>query len=186
MRKTGIFLVFLLLLAGINFSIWRTEQVLENGQEVILQLAPVDPRSLMQGDYMALRFALGEEVRGLLRQQLAANVPGGPAGTADIGDWLPALSGTLLVQLDDQGIARLVSLDGEQPATEGQLRLHYRLRHGTVQFATNGFFFQEGTAKQYEAARYGLFRVSGQGQPYLTHLLDEKLEKIGQTAVLQN
>ncbi|XOT97907.1 GDYXXLXY domain-containing protein, partial [Alcaligenes pakistanensis] len=30
------------------------------GQTVLLELAPVDPRSLMQGDYMSLNFALSQ------------------------------------------------------------------------------------------------------------------------------
>lgn len=186
MRKKAIFLVLLLLLGAINFQIWRTEQVLAHGQEVILELAPVDPRSLMQGDYMALRFALGDEVHRLLREQLAATNSKDDSPAAAIRDatYLAAMSGVILVQPDEQGIARLVSLDGEQPAAEGQLRLQYRLRHRNVQFATNAFFFQEGTAKQYEAARYGLFRVDQSGAPYLTHLLDENLQIIGQTAAL--
>lgn len=175
MRKTGIFLVLLLLLAGINHSIWRTEQVLEHGQEVILELAPVDPRSLMQGDYMALRFALGTEVQRALREQRGAR-----QDTPNDGS-MPPLTGQVVVAPDARGVARFVALDSVQMLTTGQLRLEYRLRHGSVQFATNAFFFQEGSGQQYEAARYGLFRVSESGQPYLTHMLDEKLETIGKT-----
>lgn len=175
MRKTGIVLVLLLLLAGINFSIFRTEQVLENGREVILELAPVDPRSLMQGDYMALRFALGNEVRQALWKQRDA------AEEREDDSGMPPLTGRVLVAPDEQGVARFVALDSGQQPAPGQLHLEYRLRHGSVQFATNAFFFQEGTGQQYEAARYGLFRVSESGQPYLTHMLNGQLEKIGKT-----
>ena len=48
-----------------NGSIWQREQLLGSGRVVILELAPVDPRSLMQGDYMALTFAAGREVTRL-------------------------------------------------------------------------------------------------------------------------
>ncbi|MFX7329222.1 GDYXXLXY domain-containing protein, partial [Acinetobacter baumannii] len=34
----------------------QKEMLLKEGQLVLLPLAPVDPRSLMQGDYMALRY----------------------------------------------------------------------------------------------------------------------------------
>lgn len=175
MRKAGIVLVLLLVLAGINFSIFRTEQVLESGREVILELAPVDPRSLMQGDYMALRFALGNEVQRALWKQRDA------AGEKPDDSSMPPLTGRVVVVLDKQDVARFVALDSGQTLAAGQLRLEYRLRHGSVQFATNAFFFQEGSGQQYEAARYGLFRVSESGQPYLTHMLDEKLETIGKT-----
>ena len=42
----------------INYSIYQREQHIAHGQTVYVQLAPVDPRSLMQGDYMALDFEL--------------------------------------------------------------------------------------------------------------------------------
>lgn len=166
MRKAGVFLVLLALLAGINLSIWRTEQQLANGYPVILELAPVDPRSLMQGDYMALNFALGEQVRTRLPKE---DKP---------------LRGRVIVELNEAGVARLVALDTGQDLAEGQQYLEYRYRQHRVQFATNAFFFQEGTGQRYERARYGLFRVSDTGQPWLTHLLDEQLEPLGETAVL--
>ncbi len=162
MRKAGIAVVLLLILAGVNYSVWRIEQVLAHGQELVLELAPVDPRSLMQGDYMALRFALGDDIRR--------------AGKADT---VSAYMGRVVVQADEQGVARFVALDTGQPLAPGQQHLQYRWRGNQVQIATNAFFFQEGTGQQYEAARYGLFRLGVDGQPYLTRLLDEHLNKIG-------
>ena len=51
----------LLLLGYLNWSIYQKEQTLRDGQLVLFELAPVDPRSLMQGDYMSLRLFLGAE-----------------------------------------------------------------------------------------------------------------------------
>jgi uncharacterized membrane-anchored protein len=48
-----------------------------------------------------------------------------------------------------------------------------------VKFATNAYFFQEGTAKAYQRARYGEFRVSPSGELLLTHLRGEQLERLG-------
>lgn len=167
MRKAGIVAVLVVLLAGINGMIWRTEQVLANGDQVILQLAPVDPRSLMQGDYMALRFAVGDDIqRALLdsEQELA--------------------TGQVVLEPDKAGVFRFVALDEGQALTAQQLRVQYRWRKGRVQIATNAFFFQEGMAAAYEGAGFGLFRVGENGQPYLTHLLDFELQPIGQTREL--
>lgn len=169
MRKTGIFVVLLLLLVGINLSIWRTEQVLADGREVILQLAPKDPRSLMQGDYMALNFAMGNEIMALLRKQQKKPV-----------------NGRVIVEIDPHGVARLVALDDGRALTESQLQLQYRYREQRIRFATNAFFFQEGTGERYAEARYGLFRVGEDGQPYLTDLLDENLGRIGTTRLLEH
>ena len=54
-----------------------------------------------------------------------------------------------------------------------------RLRNGVVQFATNAFFFQEGTAARYESARYGEFRVGADGEMLLTGLRDADFQRLG-------
>ena len=54
----------LALVLAVASGIWQREQLLGSGRVVILELAPVDPRSLMQGDYMALTFAAGADARG--------------------------------------------------------------------------------------------------------------------------
>jgi uncharacterized membrane-anchored protein len=54
------------ILALVNWSIFGKEKQLAEGKIVYLDLAPVDPRSLMQGDYMALRFQLANEVYSAL------------------------------------------------------------------------------------------------------------------------
>ncbi|WP_323807667.1 MULTISPECIES: GDYXXLXY domain-containing protein [unclassified Marinobacter] len=48
-----------------------------------------------------------------------------------------------------------------------------------VQFATNAFFFQEGDAEYYEAARYGQFWVNEQGEPLLAALYNDDLKQLG-------
>ena len=48
----------LLLLGYFNWSVFKKEQTLKDGQLVLLHLAPVDPRSLMQGDYMRLNYEI--------------------------------------------------------------------------------------------------------------------------------
>ena len=44
----------LVVLAILNFGIYRKELFIETAEEVYFELAPVDPRSLMQGDYLSL------------------------------------------------------------------------------------------------------------------------------------
>ena len=46
----------ILLLGYFNWSVYKKEQILKDGRLVLLQLVPVDPRSLMQGDYMRLNY----------------------------------------------------------------------------------------------------------------------------------
>jgi len=60
MRRVSTWLVIaglVLVLGVVNYDIWQKQQVVENGQQILLKLRPVDPRSLMQGDFMRLRYA---------------------------------------------------------------------------------------------------------------------------------
>lgn len=62
-------LTLLLTLVISNISIQKYENVLHNGKIVILALAPIDPRSIMQGDYMELNYDLLNEVRSAIDKQ---------------------------------------------------------------------------------------------------------------------
>ena len=66
MRKLAVWLVGISILVAVNYAIWQKEQLLTHGKTVILALAPVDPRSLMQGDYMRLRFQAEQDMQRYL------------------------------------------------------------------------------------------------------------------------
>ena len=168
MRKWLILLCAPLILAVVNLAIWQNERLVKQGETVLLELVPVDPRSLMQGDYMALRFAMADAIR----QQLKGNNE--------------RFTGQVIVQLDADKRASLVGLDTGATLEQGQLRLQFRLRNNQIKFATNAFFFQEGTGSVYQQAKYGLFRVNAEGHLLLTHLVDAELQTLGQAKQLQS
>nr|WP_286206728.1 GDYXXLXY domain-containing protein [Thauera linaloolentis] len=136
------------------------ERTLEQGRIVLLRLAPVDPRSLMQGDYMALRFAIDGELPAPLGEEGAS-----PTAYA-------------LLALDAEGRARLAGVADALPAG-GSAAMRIRRRDGRATIGPNAFFFQEGTAAVYEAAHWGEFRVAPDGTALLTHLRDEALNRLG-------
>ncbi len=62
--KWIIILVNLIILLGFfTNSIVKKETLLSDGKLILLELAPVDPRSLIQGDYMRLRYAISENIK---------------------------------------------------------------------------------------------------------------------------
>ena len=70
------------MLAVFNVAIYRNERLLASGETLYLELAPVDPRSLMQGDYMRLRYAVERSDRpqdGAAQQEDTAAAPKGAA-----------------------------------------------------------------------------------------------------------
>jgi len=159
-----------LALAAVNASILSKERLLETGRVVYLELAPVDPRSLMQGDYMALNYQVANDITAVLPHRDEEQA------------WLPNLApsdGRVVVRVDNRSVARFVRIDDGRPLAEDEALLRYRVRGGHLKFASNAFFFQEGTAGDYEAARYGRFRVAPDGELLLTALHDENLESLG-------
>jgi uncharacterized membrane-anchored protein len=139
----------------VNVSIAGKERLLRDGKVVYLELAPLDPRSLMQGDYMALRFRLADSVAR--------------SSAAD---------GHIVATLDSRGIATFRRLHDGKPLESSEVLLRYRLRDGQLKFATNAFFFEEGSGARYEQARYGEFRVARDGELLLTGLRGKDLRKL--------
>ncbi|GEN23424.1 hypothetical protein HCU01_13730 [Halomonas cupida] len=149
----------LLILVAVNLSIWDRERHLHEGSVLYLALAPVDPRSLMQGDYMALNFDVSNRIQQALSERRTDRKAEGTVGDH------------VIVRLDERRIAHFQRLaSGEAPLADDEMRLRYRLRQGRVKFATDAFFFQEGHAERYESARYGRFHVDERGELLLVSL----------------
>lgn len=150
----------LLVLGAVNVAIVGKERIERDGEIVYLPLAPVDPRSLIQGDYMALRFALAREIER--RDEAVHHVEReGQVAFADLA-------------LDDRHVA---SLAGD--AAPASTKLRYRIRGGHLWLGTNAFFFEEGTAERFTAARYGEFRVDRRsGEAVLVGLRNGDLQAL--------
>ena len=153
--------VCLLILVFVNLSISGKEQHLAQGRVVYLDLVPVDPRSLMQGDYMALNFDIAVQANRMMPDKTAMD------------------DGYVIVTVDERKIANFARLHDGGTMADNEISLRYRLRNYQLKFATNGFFFQEGTGELYENAQYGKFRVDGKGELLLTNLCDENLTVLG-------
>lgn len=162
-RQLALLLSGLAILAGINATVWRYEHAMSNGEVVLLRLAPVDPRSLMQGDYMRLNYEIARELTSRDAQT-----------TQNKG------SDTLVIRLDAHQVASLVA-DGKPDrlaSDERLLQVHQSERQW--QIGPDAYFFEEGTGEQYEAARYGEFRLQADGKTLLVGLRDEAYQPIGQ------
>lgn len=161
-------LVSLVIVLGlVNWSIVGKEKHLSEGRLVFLDLAPVDPRSLMQGDYMALNFRLANDIRNALINT------GGELRKLDNMD------AYVVVSLDKRNIAAFNNIYDKQTIEDSEILMRYRIRNGFIKFATNAFFFQEGKGEIYQTARYGAFRVDGAGELLLVSMHDKDLNKLG-------
>ncbi|MGH6932392.1 MAG: GDYXXLXY domain-containing protein [Dongiaceae bacterium] len=165
LRNFLILFGMLLVVGVVNRDILRKEDTLANGRLVLLELRPVDPRSLFQGDYMLLRYA-------------ATTFP--PAGTIDA---MPR-RGVLVLQLDDGGIGRFKRIDDGSPLAANEARMRYKSQHwqAELRLGAEAFFFQEGDAEIYANARFGMLRIDPSGNSILIGLADKDRRQLGRPA----
>ncbi|MGI2002305.1 GDYXXLXY domain-containing protein [Shewanella frigidimarina] len=162
-RSLWAIIAALLILVGIDYKIYQQEQLLAHGEIILFELAPVDPRSLMQGDYMALNYDIARIVSGSVDEL---------SNTPDNHD------GFFIVTLDQNRVAQFDSIYNGAALTPAQRRIQYRVRDGRVKLASNAFFFQEGRAEEFEHARYGEFRVNQEGKLLLSNMIDKDFKRI--------
>jgi uncharacterized membrane-anchored protein len=148
MTRALILVAALIVLVAINGSILSKELIRTHGQRIYLELGSVDPRSLMQGDYLALHFRITDSM------------------SADA-------SGSAALHVDERGVATLES----QP-TRDSPRIRFRVRNGAIWLGTNAYFFEEGSAERYADAKYGEFRLDASGDAVLVGLSDENLRAL--------
>ncbi len=153
-----LWLFALLVLGVVNVLVLQKEQLLTHGQVLFLELAPVDPRSLIQGDYMRLQYAISREVDNNIGER----------------------NGLIVVRLDINDIAQYVRIhDQHTTLAQNELLLPFRVRAFDVLIGPESFFFQEGHAMNYNNARYAELRVSKSGDVLLTGLRGNELEELG-------
>ncbi|WP_420603562.1 GDYXXLXY domain-containing protein [Flagellimonas sp.] len=157
--KWGIVLLnLLILLIVFNNNVVKKEAILSDGQLILLELAPVDPRSLIQGDYMQLRYAISEDIEP---------------------DSIPK-RGFCVVKLRPDGVAERVRLQKDRsPVAENEHLIEYSGKSWRgINIGAESFFFQEGKAENYENAKYGGLKVDEKGNSILVGLYDDAHNKI--------
>lgn len=161
--KSIIILVNLALLLGyINWSIAAKENTLDTGQFVLLELAPVDPRSMMQGDYMRLTYSISVAPKN--RPKLAKR-------------------GYCIIKVDSNMVAKFVRYqDKLHPLKPEEQAIKY-FSDGNlfvpVHIGAESYFFEEGTSRKYEQAKFGGLKIDSEGNSILIGLYDDKYQLMG-------
>jgi len=156
--RIGFVLCGLLVLGVANTAIWEKEHLIASGTAVFVELAPADPRSLMQGDYMRLRFAL-------------------PRDAVDGAGQRPFIP-QVVARAGERGVARLLRYHDGKPPAQDEFLVDLVRKHGDWVFVTDAWYFREGEAERWSKARYGEFRVQPDGKALLVGLRGPNLEKL--------
>ncbi len=157
--KKVIFISNLILFFGVfNWMIVQKENTIKNGTLVLLDLYPLDPRSLMQGDYMRLRYEM--------------------TNTWNMDDSFSP-RGYCIVKKSATNVASYERLqDNNKGLASDEIAIKYYGSSGSIKIGAESFMFEEGQAATYEKAAYGGLRVAADGSAVLVGLYDASGQKI--------
>ncbi len=158
--QIGIAVSVLAVLMVANAGIWQKEDLIAHSRPVFVELAPVDPRSLMQGDYMQLSFKLPEEVHAEARFMRGGGRP------------------RVVAALNAQGIAAAKRLDNGSALAKDEILIELTSTRQGWTLVTDAWYFREGEAERWSRAKYGEFRVGADGRALLVGMRGPALEPL--------
>lgn len=165
--------VVLLILIPLNYKVQQFEDVLATGKPVVLKIAPVDPRSLMQGDYMALSYAILNDIR--------ANLNESEDGVILAKEKKHPSKVYALIHQDEQGVATLCRVEDSLPNDFKDCVANVYLPVNNFKWLpelpSQEYFFAEGKGQHYAQAEYAEYRFKD-GILLLARLLDKDLKAL--------
>jgi uncharacterized membrane-anchored protein len=172
MKKIIFWLTLIIIIIFVNFLVVRKENVIKHGQTVLLKLAPKDPRALMQGDYMRLRYTIADNLNKTLHLYRRASSTGKTNEPEIKSD------GYLILELETNSVAKFVKIYAGETLLSNQCLIYYRNRRG-IKIGAEKFFFKEGEENIYSKAKYGELKIDASGKSVLVGLRDKSLNKLG-------
>lgn len=173
MIPLGLALFSVILFVGLIF---KNEQHLKQSESIFIHLQPVDPRSLIQGDYMALNYQLN--LTDLPKQGNRTYIP--------MNETVIQNKATILAYVELDAQHRVIKTSFDPRLLEMNPKTTHRIflknptnRLDTLYPASRSFLFAEGLAECYQVAQYAEFKVDQQGHTILASLRGEHLQDLG-------
>lgn len=184
MKKSMPLVFAVLSIAFFIVLIAQHERHLSNSASIYVRLKPVDPRSMMQGDYMALNYHLYfggvPPAMAFTEERLAEQADSENLKREGFFNQQRIMS---YVQLDAQRRVIRTSFNADllmaYPNTSARLML--KNPENTFEGlypAARSFLFAEGLEPCYRNAQFAELKVRGNGQPLLVGLVGEQLQPL--------
>jgi uncharacterized membrane-anchored protein len=162
MRTLLLWLACAFVLVNFYAMIAEKQALLRDGRTVYLELAPVDPRSLLQGDYMELNYAVMNQLN---MDHFRSNGP-------------QLQSGAIVVQLDARGIGTFARYDDGRPLATNEARVNYHHSGWRAVIGAESYFIPENSGQAFSQATYGELKLEPDGTALITALCDKDLHPI--------
>lgn len=145
------------------FTVWQKEQLLQNGEIVALELAPIDPRSMLQSDYVQLNY----EIQANYREDYYKETASLPTGNVDV----LLEKSTETVEYKGKTIPVYTASSFTPTGTEEDtLAIKGKARAGTLTLGIEHFFIPENSGAKWEEKTHAIIRVAENGDAILETL----------------
>ncbi|WP_270182207.1 GDYXXLXY domain-containing protein [Alkalihalobacillus sp. CinArs1] len=150
-------LIVIVMTAFIFYQGFQNEMIVRNGTEMKLKLAPIDPRSMLQGDYVHLNYEISTLNNVKIDRQKKI---------------------TVVLEKNDEGYHEYSGIYGVEgnwndaytPSSSDVIINGVLNGNGSVHYGIESFFIQEGTGAKYEEMEYAIVKVGSNGNAILTEL----------------
>ena len=78
-----------------------------------------------------------------------------------------------MIRSDNNNVAQFERFYDNEELSEGEKLLRFHKKYSSLRIVPDSFLFQEGHAKYYENAKYGVFKFDNSGKYLLIALADE-------------
>ncbi len=157
MKKLFVVLNLILLIVVFGYSVIKEENNLKKNTFYI-KTSPVDPRSLIQGDYMVLNYNITDSAR-----IEAVNIR----------------KGYIRIKINDLKIAEFIRVDKEyMPPSNNEISIQFQKNSSNIDIGVNSYLFQEGTGNKFQKAQYAEVIELKNGKLRLKSLLDKDFKII--------
>ncbi len=149
---------------------------LTTGDSIYVKLSPLDPRSLIQGDYMALNYELFFINLEAADKDWEINKTSLTRNQRHIYNQARI---TIWVETDQQGRITKSAFDANDLVHPRPLIVKNPSNYMRSLYpAANSFLFAEGLAQCYQRATYAHLKVNNKGAPILMELVNDDLQSL--------
>lgn len=160
-RYATLFIFTIMTFIIFNLMIYQKQQLLKSGETIYLSITPSDPRSIMQGDFMAFSYAIENDLKNNTEKA-------------------PGKIGYIVIDFDDESVGHFVRFyQGEKLEPNERLLKYQRLEY-RYRILPNTFFFQEKLQSDFQQAKYAIFHFQGDKNYLLVGLANKNKERIRQ------
>ena len=148
----------------------KNEWHLHHSKSIFIELKPVDPRSILQGDYMALAYELNlqtpkplaENENEILNQRIFNHA---------------SIHAKVILDSNNK-VIRTILEPNNSSAEQSLILKNPENRYQALYPASRSFLFAEGLAQCYEKAKYAEFKINQEGEAILFDLRGEELQPL--------